>query len=293
MELNPRYTIKRDCARRTLRPAHSTVQTTGLGPVTSGQDIHRTQRHVNRSPAEFFQFAVMGDGVGRMSQDGRQAVLRPGDALIYETNRPFDSLFDRAWSLWVFAFPTEVIPLSPEERRLLTARRLDGNSALTGVVTRYLMDLAHHSQELSAGNPQRLVQHASDLIVSLLSEGIEPTDTTRGCIQRTIMLRVKDYIDQHLDDQALTPPEIAASAGISTRYLHKLFESEGQTVSEYVRDRRLDWVHHALLDPGRANLTISTIAMHAGFGDVSGFNRSFRSRYGVTPRELRQGTTPT
>jgi hypothetical protein len=81
-------------------------------------------------------------------------VLRPGDALVYETNRPFDSVFDGAWNLWVFAFPTKVIPLSPEERRLLTARRLDGNGALTGVVTRFLMDLVHHSHELSAGNPR-------------------------------------------------------------------------------------------------------------------------------------------
>jgi AraC-like DNA-binding protein len=155
------------------------------------------------------------------------------------------------------------------------------------------MDLAHHSQELSAGNPQRLVQHANDLIVTLLSQGIEPTDTTRGCIQRSAMLRVKDHIDQQLHDPALTPSEIAATASISTRYLHKLFESEGQTVSEYVRDRRLDRVHKALLDPGRTNLTITTIATHAGFGDISGFNRSFRSRYGVTPRELRQGMAPT
>ena len=43
------------------------------------------------------------------------------------------------------------------------------------------------------------------------------------------------YIDQHLHDPTLTP-EIAATAGISTHYLHKLFESHGQTVSEYVRE---------------------------------------------------------
>jgi AraC-like DNA-binding protein len=72
-----------------------------------------------------------------------------------------------------------------------------------------------------------------------------------------------------------------------------MFESQGQTVSEYVRDRRLDRVHRALLDPGRTNLTITTIATHSGFGDISGFNRSFRSRYGLTPQELRQGLTPT
>lgn len=74
--------------------AHGTIGAESIGDLSiadvnaSGQDIHRTQRHVNRSPAEFFQFVVLGEGVGRMSQDGRQAVLRPRDALVYETNRP-------------------------------------------------------------------------------------------------------------------------------------------------------------------------------------------------------------
>jgi AraC-like DNA-binding protein len=114
---------------------------------------------------------------------------------------------------------------------------------------------------------------------------------TRGCVQRTTMLRIKDYIDHHLPDPSLSPPQVAAAAGISTRYLHKLFAAQGQTVSEYMRDRRLDRVHRDLQDPGQARRTITTLAMNAGFGDISGFNRAFRRRYGLTPRELRQPRT--
>jgi hypothetical protein len=46
--------------------AHGTIGAHSLGDLTvaevnaSGQAIHRAQRHINRLPAEYFQFAVKG-----------------------------------------------------------------------------------------------------------------------------------------------------------------------------------------------------------------------------------------
>jgi AraC-like DNA-binding protein len=56
------------------------------------------------------------------------------------------------------------------------------------------------------------------------------------------MLRIKDYIDQRLRDPKLGPAEIAAAVNISTRYLHKLFEGEHQTVSR-ARSRNVERPH--------------------------------------------------
>ncbi|MCW2899158.1 MAG: hypothetical protein JWO67_1423 [Streptosporangiaceae bacterium] len=41
------------------------------------------------------------------------------------------------------------------------------------------------------------------------------------------------------------------------------------------------------LDPRLANQTVSTLAFEAGFGDLSEFNRAFKARYGLSPRQLR------
>jgi AraC-like DNA-binding protein len=43
-----------------------------------------------------------------------------------------------------------------------------------------------------------------------------------------------------------------------------------------------------LSDPRHDALSITDIAYLAGFGDLSHFNRSFRQRYGATPRETRR-----
>src|SRR5215510_12826016 len=69
----------------------------------------------------------------------------------------------------------------------------------------------------------------------------------------------------------------------------RLFESEGTTFTEYVLAQRLVRAHRLLTDARYAGEKISAIALDAGFGDVSYFNRVFRRRYGVAPSELRVG----
>jgi AraC-like DNA-binding protein len=117
----------------------------------------------------------------------------------------------------------------------VSARRLDGNTGLTGVVSRFLFDIARHSESISAEHSERVLAHASDLVITLLSDKLSGTDVVRGAIRRSLILQIKDCTDQHLSDPALGPLEIAAAVNISTRYLHKLFEAEQRTVSLYIK----------------------------------------------------------
>ena len=51
--------------------------------------------------------------------------------------------------------------------------------------------------------------------------------------------------------------------------------------------QRLACAHRLLTDPRHDGEKISTIALDAGFGDLSYFNRAFRQRYGDTPSTIR------
>jgi hypothetical protein len=57
--------------------------------ASTAQDIRRTDRLIQRADAEYFQVAMVTRGAGRVVQDGREAVLRPGDCAAYEPTRPF------------------------------------------------------------------------------------------------------------------------------------------------------------------------------------------------------------
>jgi AraC-like DNA-binding protein len=200
---------------------------------------------------------------------------------------PWWRFLDDQWDAWVFTFPRESVRLSEAQRRLLTARRLDGRAGITGVVSRFLLDLGRNSELLSGGQAEQVLVHSTDLVMTLLSGMAGDSDAVRSSLQRSLVFRIKDQIDRRLADPALCPAEIAAAANISTRYLHKLFAAEHRSVSEYVRGLRLDRCRRDLLDPRLADLSISTIAFRWGFGDLSGFTRAFKATFGASPRDVR------
>jgi AraC-like DNA-binding protein len=98
---------------------------------------------------------------------------------------------------------------------------------------------------------------------------------------------IKSDIAARLFDCSLTIAAIAARHGVTPRYLHKLFESEGTTFTQFVLWQRLDHAHRMLRDHRFATRSISSIAYDVGFGDLSYFNRTFRQQYNATPSDIR------
>ena len=105
--------------------------------------------------------------------------------------------------------------------------------------------------------------------------------------RRELVEERQKRIGQRLCDPSLRPPEIAAAANISVRYLHKIFEAEHRSVSQYIKGLRLERSRRELLDPRLADRPIAAVAFACGFGDLSGFNRAFKDAYGTSPRQLR------
>lgn len=105
---------------------------------------------------------------------------------------------------------------------------------------------------------------------------------------RAARLRViKDDIERNLAGDA-GAQALARRHGVSGRYIRKLFESEGTSLSRFVLARRLAAVHRMLSSRQCAHLPISSLAYDAGFSDLSTFNRAFRARFGATPSDIRK-----
>jgi AraC family transcriptional regulator, positive regulator of tynA and feaB len=100
--------------------------------------------------------------------------------------------------------------------------------------------------------------------------------------------RVCHIVERHFTDPTIGPAEIAAEAGISLRYLQKLFTCRGTTCSHYIQSLRLG--HAFTLLAGRADVngvqSISEIAWASGYRDLCYFHRVFRRRFGRSPASL-------
>ena len=86
---------------------------------------------------------------------------------------------------------------------------------------------------------------------------------------------------------ALCLERLASRHHVSARYIQHLFERAGTSFTSFVLEQRLALAYRLLRDPTHAWRKVSDIAMSAGFVDISYFNRSFKARYAVTPRDIR------
>lgn len=79
---------------------------------------------------------------------------------------------------------------------------------------------------------------------------------------------------------------LAEKQGISAGYLATIFKKEtGKTVSEYIKDKRIE---HAMYLLDTTHLQIQTIALHCGIMDVQYFSKVFKKKIGKTPKEYRE-----
>ena len=79
---------------------------------------------------------------------------------------------------------------------------------------------------------------------------------------------------------------LAKQQNISSGYLSTVFKKEtGVTVSEYIREKKIDHAKHLL---GTTHLQIQTIALHCGIMDVQYFSKIFKKQTGKTPKEYRE-----
>jgi AraC family transcriptional regulator, positive regulator of tynA and feaB len=100
-----------------------------------------------------------------------------------------------------------------------------------------------------------------------------------------LLMRIRGLINDRFTDPDFGPPEAASEAGISLRYLQKLFTQRGFTCTEFIYSLRLN--HAARLLDRRMLLNtrepISAIAYSCGFHDYTHFARKFRRRFGYSP----------
>lgn len=107
---------------------------------------------------------------------------------------------------------------------------------------------------------------------------------------RPVVADAMKYIDAHLAE-AITMDSIARAVHMSVRSIQQGFRDElGMSPMTYVRDRRLERVHHDLADaiPGDG-VTVTGVATRWGFNHLGSFAVEYRKRWGISPSEtLRQ-----
>ncbi|MGW0569189.1 helix-turn-helix domain-containing protein [Streptomyces tauricus] len=99
----------------------------------------------------------------------------------------------------------------------------------------------------------------------------------------------KDLADSRLTDADLSSATLARELNVSLRTLQRAFAAVDESVTGYIRGRRLEEARLALAAP-HSPLSVSELAAHWQFADSSHFIRAFKKHYGQTPTEYGRST---
>jgi AraC-like DNA-binding protein len=262
--------------------------------ATVSADPHsvvRTPAAIRRSLEDDFFVNVAVRGHLELAQDGREAVLRPGDFTLYDSARPCRISGVSPFELIVVKVPRQTFLAHCPLAKDATATVVHGDRGAGALLAPFLRALTAHAAGLPPEVVPRVGGHVLDLLGTALTERTRPAGR-RGAPLPGQLARARRYIMNHLAEPGLSPAVIASALGVSVRYLQGIFQAEGTSPFRWVQEQRLGQAARLLADPGQAGRSITDIAFGVGFTDTSHFTRSFKRRYGTGPREYRRNHSP-
>lgn len=226
-------------------------------------------------------------GTGSFSQRGHEVSLGEGDAALVLQGEPAVTVHSQVHgtALLVPRAALSSLVANVEDAAMRVIPR--DNEALR--LLRGYLKIFHDGPSLTAPElRQRVANHVHDLVAMAIGATRDGAAIAEGRgMQAARLAAIKADVVARLDRRDFGLTAVAGRQQVTPRYVQMLFESEGITFSQFVLEQRLARAHDMLTSARHAEWTISAIALAAGFGDLSHFNRSFRRRYGATPSDVR------
>lgn len=169
---------------------------------------------------------------------------------------------------------------------LLTARAAFDDK-ITGLATgadAYLSK-PFNTQELKL-RVENLIENQRKIREQVLKESIiKPNVLIATSLDDKFLQRLKETMEQELDNEKFSVEDMAASMAMSRTQLHrKLKALTNQNVSEYMRNYRLEYGYQLLKQNAGS---VTEIAFQVGFSSASYFSKSFSAKFGISPKVLR------
>jgi AraC family transcriptional regulator, positive regulator of tynA and feaB len=262
-----------------------TLSVCGFTAVDSCCNAHRferTQQDVRLDDWDHYKAVFQVAGHSTIYQNDQCVQLAVGDVALVDAARPITCVSDDA--------RVQRLSLHLPRRSLVSHLGFEPQGGAYGrsgaPAARLLYEVVHDALKgIEPAYPQvdSYMQLAVYNLLGALFAPPDPAPSSRHA--HKLFVRIRHLIKDRVADPDFGPPEAASEAGISLRYLQKLFTQRGLTCTEFIYSLRLN--HAArLLDRRRLLNTrepISSIAYECGFRDYTHFARKFRHRFGYSP----------
>jgi AraC-like DNA-binding protein len=232
-------------------------------------------------------FVMIVSGSGVASHCGQETWLESGDLLLTDSTETVRTRFDTPIEGITVRAPASALRARLPHVDLLCGRRLPAGTALADTAISMAKSLSGKLDDaLPLGCAEMASGHLLDLIASSFGLAYE-SPLEEAPLAAARRARVNAFIEEHLSDPELSPARVAEALRISPRYLRKLMAEQGETASSMILRRRLEECARTLQSDMRHARSITDVAFSWGFNSTAHFSRTFKSKYGVSPRDYR------
>jgi AraC-like DNA-binding protein len=249
---------------------------------TSSIESHfsRGSRVIARAGLDSITVMVYTEGRFRIEVNRTEQIVETGDILIYDFTRPL-VIAATNYTNMSLTIPRHLLePLIGNMDRLhgLILRK---GAPVHGLLLGYMSELFVQSGTLTASAADQ-ISEATARIVTAAADSASGGRTV-GLAPGSMVARIRTEIEAQLGNPALDPDWLAEKFGISRATLYRLFRDYGG-VRHHIQVRRMLKAYRALAT--RPAARIGGVAERVGFTDPAVFSRTFRSVYGLSPREV-------
>jgi len=248
---------------------------------SQSQLFERKAKRVARDDMDHILIQVFLNGGGLA--DGDQQIVA-GDMLIIDMDQPH-AMVNTDFENLTLVLPRELQSDLSELLAPLHGKRLSSENPMVRFMGEHMRALWNTVQDMETLQAGGALQGTLGLLEGWLSQdGRLPRENNRD-VSTALGKAIRRYIEGRLSE-TLLPEELAAMFRISRSQIYRIFESDGG-VTRYIWERRMLRSLRMLSQAEFQQVAIGAIAFECGFSSESHFSRSFKSRFGQSPSQLR------
>lgn len=257
--------------------------------MVSQQLISRRKTHLSKLDKDCYYVQFIQTGSVNVVQSGSSFHTSAGVGALFCASEPYDLQCIGKVRSYYLEIPRQAFGNRFANGQAPLSATMSTGRGLGRIAVEFCSMLASQGAGLNTNIRGRLGEELLDVLALAFdaADGDEPM--SEQVVQKARLRSVKAWIEDHLCEPALSPEIIAKSNGISLRYLHALFRLEGQTVSNWIWNRRIELGHDLLLRWDHHSRSLTEIAYRVGFSSSSHFSTMFRRRFGIRPSDLTRG----
>ena len=248
---------------------------------SESQLFERNARRVAHDDMDHILVQVFLNGGGLAEGDERVVA---GDMLVIDMDQPH-AMVNSEFENLTLVLPRELQSDLSELLAPLHGKRLSSENPLVRFMGEHMQALWNTVPDMEVLQAGGALQGTLGLLEGWLSQdGRLPQENNRD-VSSALGKSIRRYIERHLSDP-ISPQELATTFRISRSQIYRIFEPD-EGVTRYIWERRMLRSLRMLSQPVFSHLAIGAIAFECGFSSESHFSRSFKSRFGHSPSQLR------